>query len=75
LHDALIGERLGKPSIGVMTTKFVSAANLMARILGAEDYRYVTTEHPISSADPQALTAWARKAAAESADILIGRQA
>jgi hypothetical protein len=75
LHDALIGERLGKPSIGVMTTEFVSAADLMARILGAEDYRYVTIEHPISSADPQALTAWARKAAAESADILIGRQA
>jgi hypothetical protein len=75
LHDALIGERLGKPSIGVMTTEFVSAADLMARILGAEDYRYVTTEHPISSADPETLTAWAKKAAAESADILIGRQA
>ena len=71
----MIGERLGKPSIGVMTTKFVSAADLMARILGAEDYRYVTTEHPISSADPAALTAWAKKAAAESVNILLGRQA
>ena len=56
-----------------MTTKFVSAANLMARILGAEDYRYVTIEHPISSADPATLAAWARKAADESAHILLGR--
>lgn len=69
----MIGERLGKPSIGIMTTMFVSAANLMARILGAEDYRYVTIEHPISSADPDTLMAWAKKAANESAEILIGR--
>ena len=56
-----------------MTTMFVSAANLMARILGAEDYRYVTIEHPVSSADANTLTAWANKAAAESEHILIGR--
>lgn len=74
MHDALIGERLGKPSVGVMTTKFVSAADLMARILGAEGYRYVTTDHPISSAGPETLAAWAKKAAAESADILLAQQ-
>ena len=69
----MIGERLGKPSIGIMTTMFVSAANLMARILGAEDFRYVTIEHPISSAERKTLRVWAKKAAAESAQILIGR--
>ena len=69
----MIGERLGKPSIGIMTTMFVSAADLMARILGAEDYRYVTIEHPISSADPKTLMTWAKKAAGESAEILTGR--
>ncbi|MFT5171942.1 MAG: hypothetical protein ACI8W7_000106 [Gammaproteobacteria bacterium] len=69
----MIGERLGKPSIGIMTTMFVSAANLMANILGAENYRYVTIEHPISSADPQKLMAWAKKAADESAQLLSGQ--
>lgn len=68
----MIGERIGKPSIGVMTTKFVSAANLMARILGADGYRYVTIDHPISSADEATLNAWAKQAVAESADILTG---
>ena len=56
-------------------TMFVSAANLMANILGAEDYQYVTIEHPISSADPQKLMAWAKKAAHESAQILSGQRA
>lgn len=69
----MIGERLGKPSIGIMTTMFVSAADLMSRILGAEGYRYVTIEHPISSADPETLLAWAKKAAQESAEILTER--
>src|SRR3546814_20360462 len=36
LHDAVAGERLGIPSVGVMTTKFVSAAELMARVRSEE---------------------------------------
>ena len=49
------------PSIGVMTSQFVSAADLMARTLGAEDYRYAVIQHPISSATEAALAeqAWA----------------
>jgi len=71
LHDAVIGERLGKPSVGIMTTMFVSAADLMARILGAENYEYVTIGHPVSSADADTLKAWAKMAAAESEGIMI----
>jgi len=71
LHDAVIGERLGKPSVGIMTTMFVSAADLMARILGAENYQYVTIGHPVSSADADTLNTWAKKAAADSSRILI----
>ena len=55
-----------------MTTKFVSAANLMARVLGADGYRYVVIDHPISSASIDTLGEWARQAAAESAAILAG---
>jgi hypothetical protein len=55
-----------------MTAMFASAADMMARALGAEGYRYVTIEHPISSASPEALAGRAKRAAAESAAILLG---
>ena len=54
-----------------MTSEFVSAADVMARALGAEGYRFVVIDHPISSASPQALAERARKAAAESAALLV----
>lgn len=72
MHDAIIGERLGLPSVGIMTSNFVSAAELMARALGAEGYRVVVIEHPISSATPEALAARARQAVAEGVAILRG---
>ena len=53
-----------------MTAKFVSAAELMARALGAEGYRFVVIEHPISSASAQDLAERARRAAAECAALL-----
>ena len=53
-----------------MTEKFVSAAVLMARVLGAEDHPFVTIPHPISSATDEQLTAAARVAADDIAAIL-----
>jgi hypothetical protein len=72
LHDSIIGERMGLPSAGIMTSKFVSAAELMARALGAEGYRFVVIDHPISSATVEDLAARARKAVAECVEILCG---
>ena len=34
----------------IMTSKFVSAAELMSRVLGAENYPFAVIDHPISSA-------------------------
>jgi len=56
-----------------MTSNFVSAAALMARALGAEGYRFVVIEHPISSASAEQLAARARSAAAESVALLRER--
>jgi hypothetical protein len=56
-----------------MTSMFVSAADVMARALGAPGYRYVVIEHPISSASPDALAQRAHRAAAECAALLLGR--
>ena len=63
---------MGLPSAGIMTTQFESAAELMARALGAEGYRFIVIDHPISSASPGDLDARARKAAAECVEILCG---
>ncbi len=50
----MAAEKLGLPAVGVMTERFVSAAELMSRVLGLPDYRFAVIEHPISSAtDPQ----------------------
>ncbi len=56
-----------------MTTKFVSAAELMARVLGADGYPFVTIDHPVSSATPEMLSERARRAVREAAAILLGR--
>ena len=56
-----------------MTTKFESAAELMARVLGADGYPFVTIDHPISSATPEVLSERARIAVSESAAILAGQ--
>ncbi len=65
-------EKLGVPAIGVMTTRFISAADLMARVLGADGYRYVAIEHPISSATSAALDAEAKRTVEEALSILAG---
>jgi len=46
LHDAVAGEKLGLPSIGIMTTKFVTAATLMSRVLGAEGWNSYLSAYP-----------------------------
>ena len=55
-----------------MTTQFVSAAELMARVLGAEGHRFVVIEHPISSAPEATLGERARAAAGQAAAMLTG---
>ena len=70
MHDAIEVEKLGVPAVGIMTTKFTSAADLMARVLGADRYRYVAIEHPISSAGDDALAVEAARTVAEGFVIL-----
>ncbi len=53
-----------------MTEKFVTAAELMARTLGAPDHPFITIPHPISSADPDTLTKAARTATTACVKLL-----
>ena len=45
--------------MAVMTTRFVSAAELMARVLGFPGYAFAVIPHPISSAGNDELRAMA----------------
>ena len=71
MHDALIGESFGKPSVGVITNKFVSAAKLMAQVHGMDNYPFVVIDHPISSVSIDTLDAWAKFAVDKSEELLI----
>lgn len=67
----MTGERLGLPSVGIMTGAFVSAAELMSQVLGADGYPFVVIDHPISSASTEDLEARARQAAAACVAQLV----
>lgn len=56
-----------------MTTRFVSAAELMAKVLGMPRYPFVVIEHPISNAGDAGLEARAKAAVAELARLLLAR--
>ena len=59
------------PAIGVMTTRFVSAAELMCRVLGMPLYKFVVIGHPISSASDAQLADYARATIAQARDLLL----
>lgn len=58
--------------MAVMTTRFVTAAELMSRVLGFPDYEFATIPHPISSADDQGLRAAAETAMQQARRLLLG---
>jgi hypothetical protein len=59
------------PAIGVMTTRFASAAELMARVLGMPGYQFVTIGHPISSASDELLADYARATVEQARQLLL----
>ena len=71
LHDAISSERLGTPALGVMTTKFVSASELMAQALGMPDYKFAVIDHPVSSASDAELEARARTTLDAIRDLIL----
>ena len=54
-----------------MTTRFVSAAELMARVLGFPGYGFAIIPHPISSASDDALSEAATAAIGQARTLLL----
>ncbi len=57
--------------MAVMTTRFVSAAELMSRVLGFPGYEFAVIPHPISSAGDHALRAAAGAALQQARRLLL----
>ena len=66
-----MAERHGVPAIAVMTTRFVTAAKLMSRVLGQPDYGFAVIDHPISNAGDAALRAMAAATLAQGLPLLM----
>ncbi len=54
-----------------MTTRFVSAAEMMGKVLGLPGYEFATIEHPVSSAGDDGLAARARAALEQGVKLLV----
>ena len=71
MHDSIAVERQGVPALAVMTSRFVSAAELMCKVLGMPDYKFSTIEHPISSASEAQLADYARATVEQARELLL----
>ena len=67
----MTAERLGVPAFSVMTARFVSAAEMMSRVLGMPDYAFATIGHPVSSATDDGLRDMARIALDQGRRLLL----
>jgi hypothetical protein len=59
------------PAIAVMTEPFVSAAELMCRVVGMPNYKFVVIGHPISSASHEQLATYARATIEQARHLLL----
>lgn len=59
------------PALGVMTSRFVSAAELMCKVLGMPDYKFAVIGHPISSASDDQLADYARATVRQARALLL----
>jgi hypothetical protein len=54
-----------------MTMRFVSAAEMMCRVLGMPDYKFAVIGHPISNASEEQLAEYARVTAEQARRLLL----
>jgi hypothetical protein len=54
-----------------MTSRFVSAAELMCRVLGMPAYKFAVIDHPISSATDERLAEYARATLEQARRLLL----
>ena len=61
------------PAVSVMTSAFIDAAELMARVQGVPEHPFAVIEHPIASADDAGLAARAEAAVEQAVGVLVAQ--
>ena len=56
-----------------MTSAFMDAAELMARVQGVPDHPFTVIQHPIASADDAGLAQRAETAVAQAVEVLLAQ--
>jgi hypothetical protein len=65
-------EKAGVPTVAVITSAFVDAAALMARVCGMPGYGFAVVGHPISSAKDEELADKAQQTLVQAERLLLG---
>ena len=66
-----MAERNGVPAVSIMTSAFVDAADLMARVQGVPHHPFAVIDHPIASANALGINERAKVAVEAAVQILI----
>jgi hypothetical protein len=73
LHDGISLEKRGIPTVVIVSEPFIGNANVMARLLGIPDYRYIALPHPISSLDRKGIDELVRRCFPQVLELLLAR--
>ena len=68
-------ERLGIPTVSIITHVFLNTAKAMTRMMGVPDYEFVVAPHPLSSLTDEECKERAASLVPEVEQILLGSNA
>ena len=74
MHDSIEAERLGIPSVAVITERFVRSAEVVGELNGLAGYPFVVIGHPVANDDDAALRVKAETAVREIVRLLTARK-
>ena len=73
--DGINFERAGLPAAVVLTDAFLTTGRMMAKVQGAPEYEWISTEHPMAVLEPDQVKERARRVLPEVVESLTGSAA
>ena len=55
MHDGITLEKMGIPTVAIVSDAFIGNAKTMARLSGIPDYPFLAVPHPVSSLDKKGI--------------------
>ena len=74
MHDSIESERIGIPSVAVITEPFARSAAMVGELNGLPGYPFVVIGHPVANDDDAALRQKAEAAVREIVPLLTARK-